>query len=351
MSNTLQVKKGILAPTNLLYGELFLEDQILHVGDSSNNTIEIANKNQLYSHNIFNYTRTNTFITANKSATYNYIISSGSIPNIIISNPQNINKTYWIKILNISESIQSMSITFGISGSNLKTVYISPNQNIDLFSISNYWQISYIPSIQAPNIIEIKLGSGTYLTPLNINYLKIKMISAGSGGNGGGSGTRGPGLSGTDTIFGLLTLTGAQAGNSITIAPILPSGYQGFTRNGYIGSYGNFTGLSDVGAVGGNGANSIFGPGAIGGNQAFAALNPIENYGSGGGGGGCFGLTGFTSLSGSGGNSGCYAEFIIKSPSSSYNYSIGIGGNPGVGGNNGNSASKGSDGIIIIEEY
>ena len=39
-----------------------------------------------------------------------------------------------------------MSVTFGIAGSNLKTVYLQPNQHVDIYSHTTYWQISSIPT-------------------------------------------------------------------------------------------------------------------------------------------------------------------------------------------------------------
>lgn len=168
-------------------------------------------------------------------------------------------------------------------------------------------------------------GSGTYTTPANVKYIKVKMVGSGGGGGGGG----GVGIAGNPTTFGLATAGGAGASGAGGTGNL--GGYSGFTISG---------GSSSASVQAGGGAAQL--PGHAGGNSFFggaggAAQSAAANSGSGGG-----GSNGGGGFNGGGGGAGAYCEFIILNPSPTYSYSVGAGTT---------SATSGGSGIIIVEEY
>lgn len=211
-------------------------------------------------------------------------------------------------------------------------------------------------SPQAPTIQRFTSGSGTYTTPINVKYIKVKIIGGGGGAAGSGtSGTAGAGGSGGTSTFGtsLLTVTGGEGGQvgaggffggiggTVTInTPAI----EVMKVYGGIGSSGS--GASTVSIVGGSGGNSCFGGGA-GGRPAGASISGV--LGSGGGGGGAGSAS--TVIGGSGGGAGGCAEAIINAPLSSYSYSVGSGGTSGLAGTSGFGGGAGGDGVIVVEEY
>lgn len=201
-----------------------------------------------------------------------------------------------------------------------------------------------------PTIQRFTSGSGTYTTPANARYLRVKLI----GGGGGGGGQGGNGGDGGSTTFGNLTggpgikgLTGAAAGGTGGAATVGAGWTTIVAVPGAQGDSPNPTlvGLSGHGAGGGNG---FFGGG--GGSQintgATAASGATNS-----GGGGAGGSTGSGVAGNSGGGSGGYVEaFTSGAPSGTYSYAVGAAGSAGSTGS-GNAAGAGAAGIIIVEEY
>jgi hypothetical protein len=209
----------------------------------------------------------------------------------------------------------------------------------------------------APTIQKFLSGSGTYITPSGVRYIKIRMV--GGGGQGGSGGTSGwvTGLNGTVSTFGtsLLTANGGGGGQYISVAqnggdggtavislPAIGTAIKGGTGNAAPSSTStNF-------APTGSGAASPFG-GAGNGSVNGTPASGVANTGSGGGGGSSNATLG--ALGGSGGGAGGYIEALISSPSSTYTYAIGSGG-AGTGfGVNGWAGSVGGSGYIEVTEF
>lgn len=196
----------------------------------------------------------------------------------------------------------------------------------------------------APTRTTLTSGSGTYNTPTNCKYIKVRMVGGGAGGAGGfGTGT-GTGGNGGSTTFGSLTANGgtggvygASSGGAGGTAASIPSGWSGFSVAGGSGSgaaywSGGCGGSSAFGGAGGAGWSSGTG---------FSGIAGALNTGSGGGGGG-----GNSGTGGSGGGAGAYIEVISTSLLSSYSYSVGTGGAAGS-----SVGAAGGSGVIIVEEY
>lgn len=156
-------------------------------------------------------------------------------------------------------------------------------------------------------------GSGTYTTPANVTWIRVRMV--GGGGGGGGGGTDGNvntynGGNGANTVFGTSLLFAAGG-----------SGGQGTWDGTGIGGSASIsspaTGIAFKGAdgavcqpvvgysSGGSGGSSPFGGAASRGNTG------TTNSGSGGGGGGCT-TSSTSSRGGVGGGAGGYVEAIIN---------------------------------------
>lgn len=195
-------------------------------------------------------------------------------------------------------------------------------------------------------------GSGTYTTPANVLYIRIRIVGGGGGGGGGGNGT--PGTTGGNTTFGaaLMAANGGAGG--------VNQGSVGSSANGGSASGGNVANIkgADGGgslvsstaalATGGNGGSSCLG-GSGGGYYGAAGLAAATNSGSGGGGGGIVSFV--AAVSGSGGGSGGCSESVITSPSATYAYAVGTGGAAAAAGANGAAGGAGAAGQIIVEEY
>lgn len=198
---------------------------------------------------------------------------------------------------------------------------------------------------------------GTYVTPIGVKYIKIRMVGGGGGGSGGGLDGGAAGGTGGATTFGssLLTANGGAPGTGTN-----PDGGSGGTSTINLPAYGiaqkGNGGISVVNrplnttnaSAGGTGGASPFGGvGKSGMLQTGEA--PEANSGSGGTGGA--GAAAGNHNGGAGGGSGGYIEARIDSPDSSYSYTVGTGGSGGSGDNGGYSGSAGASGVIIIEEY
>jgi len=209
--------------------------------------------------------------------------------------------------------------------------------------------ITQIPRL--PTQQRFTSGSGTYTTPANCKFLRVRMV--GGGGGGGGSGTSNTSNSvGTSTSFGtsLLTAGGGQA--QVSTAP----GAGGtITINSPAYGTGSIGGASPAGSqspsattfAGVTGAASPLGGAGVGvygaAGQAAAA-----NSGSGGGGGA---PVGNAIVGGYAGAAGGYIDAIIPSPNTTYSYTVGSGGAGGTAGTSGFAGGAGGSGYIEVTEY
>lgn len=207
-----------------------------------------------------------------------------------------------------------------------------------------------------PTVQRFTSGSGTYTTPANVKYIRVKMVGGGAGGVGSGTAAGTVPTAGNNSTFGssLLTANGGGIGsfasgaggaggsvtvNSPAVSVVAVTGGDG----------GNQLGGSSQLYSGGDGGNTYFTGSGKGGHGNAAGSNGKTNSGGGGGGGGISGVG--TSYSGPGGGAGGYIDAIITGPSSTYSYAVGSGGNAGGAGSSGQAGGAGAAGIIIVEEY
>lgn len=217
--------------------------------------------------------------------------------------------------------------------------------------------------IPLPTVQRFTSGSGTYTTPANVKYIKVKMLGGGGAGGASGGSASG-GSSGGNTTFGssLLTANGGTGGGAggtgggagggaggtggtatinspaITIAEVRGS-------DGNPGSFGA-TGVSVQSGSGGSSHHGGSGRGSAGGSAGGAAAT---NSGSGGGGGG--GNSTGPASGGGGGASGAYVEALIMSPSSTYSYAVGAAATGPSAGTSGFAGGTSGAGVIIVEEH
>lgn len=190
--------------------------------------------------------------------------------------------------------------------------------------------------------------AATYTRPANVKYIVVRMIGGGGGGGGGGAagGSRTPGTTGNNTTFSTFTAGGGGPGLDTG-----PGGVGGTGTGGNLNQQGN-AGLLEctlgTGAIGGQGAGSIFGGGGGGGSLGGAGGAAGTNSGGGGGGGGS---TSSTTTGAGGGGSGAYVEALITSPSATYTYTVGAAVSGGAAGTNGGAGGGGAAGIIIVDEF
>lgn len=200
-----------------------------------------------------------------------------------------------------------------------------------------------------PTVQKFTSGSGTYTTPAEVLYLKVRMT--GGGGGGGGSGTGGG--------------TGGTAGNSTFGTSLLTAnGGAGGAFNAQGGAGGSPTvsspAISILDIAGNNGGTAeqarAFAYGGSGGSNPISGISPMSNATAGLsgklGGGGAGGGAGATSIiTAAGGGAGAYIEAIISSPSATYSYAVGSGGAGGTAGTSGFAGGAGGNGFIEITEY
>ena len=206
---------------------------------------------------------------------------------------------------------------------------------------------------KVPTIQKFTSGSGTYTTPAEVLYLKVRM--AGGGGGGGGSGTGGgTGATGANSTFGTSLLTanggiggqynaqGASGGSPTVSSPAIS----------ILDITGNNGGSSDQAKV----APATAAYGGIGGSNPISGVAASNTSAAGLsgklGGGGSGGGAGATSIiTGAGGGPGAYIEAIIPNPSATYPYSVASGGVGGIAGITGYAGGPGGSGLIEITEY
>jgi hypothetical protein len=205
---------------------------------------------------------------------------------------------------------------------------------------------------KAPTQTKLTSGSGTYTTPTDCRYIRVRMVGGGGGGGGGDSSVTNKGVDGGTTTFGtaLLTANGGLGGRAGS------TGVAGGTASlaapavgiAFTGSGGGATGCSvpfDY-PPGGQGGPSPFGGAGSSGINTYGS-SAADNTGSGGGGGGCS----VYAYGAGGGGAGGYVEALITNPAASYSYAIGAGGAGGPGGNYIYRGGDGAAGVIIIDEY
>jgi hypothetical protein len=204
--------------------------------------------------------------------------------------------------------------------------------------------------------VSVLSGSGTFITPANTKWLRIRMVGAGGGGGGGGIATGGAGTPGSNTTFGSFIAGGgnggtwgggAFAGGTNTFSGV------GFAIEGGDGQGSTYftNGGLNIGGGGGQGGSSFFGGAGGGGTAGGAGASASPNSGGGGGGGGASSNGGNLLNAGSGGSSGGYIEAIIYSPTTLYSYSVGTGGTGGGATTAGGAGGNGANGTIIVEAY
>lgn len=218
----------------------------------------------------------------------------------------------------------------------------------------------------APTVQKFTSSSGTYTTPTSPRgplYIRIRMIGGGGGGAPSGSGSFGSTTAGGNSTFGtsLLVANGGGAGGTSSSTSSaggaggtasLGSGPIGLALTGGSGSNNAFNGSSTNGFMGTAGAPSPFGGGGAAGAYTGSSDGPggnaPSNTGAGGGGGGTGSANVFTGTSG---GAGGFIDAIITSPSATYSYAVGAGGNGGSAGTGGFAGGGGGSGIIIVEEF
>lgn len=205
-----------------------------------------------------------------------------------------------------------------------------------------------------PTVQKFTASSGTYTTPANVKYIRVRMAGAGGGGAGGkfGAGVSNNGIDGSASTFGtsLLTANGGQGGQngsggtggSVTVnAPAINT----CSFSGGAGNQGDNSSGGDLTyKLGGAGGSNCFGGAGV---AVIAANGTVGASNTGAGGGGGSGSQN-TANGGGGGGSGGYIDAIITSPSATYLYSVGLGG---TGGANDTNGGAGASGIIVVEEY
>lgn len=232
--------------------------------------------------------------------------------------------------------------------------------------------VSSIPATQPAAVIPFTVqrftsGSGTYTTPPNVKYLKVRMVGGGGGGGGASAnavGSTAGGTGGTST-FGssFLTANGGNGGASSAGATggtgggatIVSPAISVFSMNGASGqTTGAYSAGVSISISGGTGGTSVFGGAGAGGGWSTGAPAAgqagVTNSGSGGGGGAV--ITSNNAFGGHGGGAGGYIEAVILNPAATYSYSVGAGGTAGgAAGANASVGGAGGSGVIIVEEH
>ena len=207
-----------------------------------------------------------------------------------------------------------------------------------------------LPFRKAPTQQIFTSGSGTYHTPANVLWLRVRMIGGGGGGGGGGTGTATAATGGSNTTFGGVTAGGGGRGADLTNAAGSAASAAGISNGfSFAGSIPSpvLTTLTTLAELGTPGFGTGFGSGTVsvdGGN----GQSGTGNTGAGGAGGAS---TASTAQPGGSGGSGAYVEMIISSPAASYSYTVGGGGSAGSNSANGFAGGAGGSGIVIVEEH
>src|SRR5579875_1590755 len=232
------------------------------------------------------------------------------------------------------------------TGSSANVAYLNPAQVGAMMCPPSFWAL-------------ITPGAFTYTTPTCYGqlplYLDVQIVGGGGGGAGAsGSTSQGntPGQNGGATTFGSAMVGGGGGGTSSNVGPTgtactslsgIPSGFGLYGSSGQPGAPVVSVGYFPPGGAGGA---TPFGGGGAGGGIGKTDGTGSGDWGAGGGGGTTSSPVG--NYSGAGGGSGCYAHFLIFSPTSSYSGTIGAGGSGGTGVSGGSSGSYGQNGAAIV---
>jgi hypothetical protein len=173
------------------------------------------------------------------------------------------------------------------------------------------------------------------------SYIKVIVVGAGGGGGGSGAGG-GAGSSGTSSTFSTLTVGGGGGGGGGSGA----DGGNGGSPSGSLGNISIFSYGSKGETYSTNLSYAAGGSTFISGNRGSNGAAPAN---TGVGGPSSFDTGG--GYSGGGGGGGAAIATLITNPSSSYSFSIGVGGSGGSAGGGGGAGSPGADGTVIVEEY
>jgi hypothetical protein len=206
-------------------------------------------------------------------------------------------------------------------------------------------------ALAVPTIQKFTSGSGTYTTPANVLYIRVRMVGGGGGGAGSGTASTHNGSDGNDSTFGLSTaakgLGGAVAGQGgAGGSATLGTGHLG---SAVIGGSGTAALVcsSSFGVIGSPGGASFYG--GTGGGGYINTAGQAGKFGGGGGGAGC--SANAIGQGGAGGGAGGFIDAFISSPSATYSYAVGAGGSGGAAGTNGQAGGAGGDGYIEVTEY
>jgi len=204
----------------------------------------------------------------------------------------------------------------------------------------------------SPTIQKFTSGSGTYTTPANVKYIRVRMVGGGGGGAASNTGTSGS--NGAASTFGTILIAngglsgisgsnmGGLGGTAVINSPAIGTAIKGQSGAGSFLDDDLGNGVGPSGAHGGG--TALFG----GGGQRGYYQTGGEAGGINTGGGGQSGGTA-PNATGSGGGAGGSVDAIISTPSSSYSYTVGSGGAGGAGGNEVGGA--GGSGYIEVTEY
>lgn len=215
---------------------------------------------------------------------------------------------------------------------------------------------------KVPTFTILKSGSGNYVPPIGVSYLRVRMAGAGGGGGGSFGSNATNGAAGGDTVFGTTLLRAGGGGGAGSVvdtdvgtggAPsVTKPAVQIFAFKGGDGGDAGVTVMSTFTTPGEGGMTPFFaGGGAAVVGQAPDTAHPATPN-SGGGGAGAGGNASLGQV-GAGAGSGAYVEAIIPASSLeiSYAYTIGKGGTGGTAAGGGYVGGTGADGIIIVEEF
>jgi hypothetical protein len=282
--------------------------------------------------------------------------------------PGSVNNTF----VSISGILQQKS-TYSLSGSTLTFVTAPPSGTNNIEAVSGTVLSLGVPSdgtvtraklntssaFIPPTIQKFTSGSGTYTTPANAMYIRVRMVGGGGGGAGSGTAAGGAVGNGGNTTFGTTLLVanggtgGAYAGHpgGVGGTASLGTGPIGIATTGQTGQ--GYTGatIDTVFFPGGQGGASPFGGAGTSG-AGDVGTTAIANTGSGGGGGGTNGGIGAgTNRTGAGGGAGGFVDALISSPSATYSYAVGASGTAGTSGTSGQAGGAGAAGYIEVIEY
>jgi hypothetical protein len=198
---------------------------------------------------------------------------------------------------------------------------------------------------------------GTYTTPANVKYLRVRMMGGGGGGAPSGTASFGAVTAGGSTYFGANLLVanggfGAVGGNTngaVGGSASLGTGPIGIAFTGTPGGGCGAQNTTGTQVSGGMGGVSPFGGAGTSGPAGGPGGSAVANSGSGGGGAGTSNTAG--AFGGAGGGAGGFVDAIITNPAVSYPYLVAALGGGGSAGTSGFAGGNGGTGIIVVEEY